>query len=77
MRLSGAAIREGAAAADVMNGLIVRAIRSLGLANDGEITTPDIHSINSTLRTTGLARFTTLYGTDKDRGRDRLPACSR
>lgn len=66
MGSSGAAIREGAAAADAMNGLIVSAIRSLGLANDGELTTSDIYSINSYLRTTGQAKFTTLYGTDRD-----------
>lgn len=42
MGTSGAAIREGAAAADAMNGLIVNAIRTLSLANDGEITVSDI-----------------------------------
>ncbi|MBX9663845.1 LamG-like jellyroll fold domain-containing protein [Novosphingobium sp.] len=66
MGLSGAAIREGAAAADAMNGLIVNAIRSLGLANDGEITVSDIYSLNSYLRSTSLAKFSLLYGTDKN-----------
>lgn len=66
MGSSGAAIREGAAAADAMNGLIVSAIRTLDLANDGEITTSDIYSLNSYLRTNSAAKFTVLYGTEKD-----------
>ncbi|MEI6643601.1 MAG: LamG-like jellyroll fold domain-containing protein [Novosphingobium sp.] len=64
MGLSGAAIREGAAAADAMNGLIISAIRTLGLANDGEITTSDIYSLNSYLRGSALAKFTTLHGSE-------------
>ncbi|KUR71632.1 hypothetical protein AQZ52_08430 [Novosphingobium fuchskuhlense] len=64
MGTSGAAIREGAAAADAMNGLIVNAIRTLGLANDGEITVSDIYSLNSYLRGNSLAKFTALYGTE-------------
>ena len=66
MGLSGAAIREGAAAADAMNGMIVSAIKSLGLANDGEITVSDIYSLNSYLRSNGYGKFTTLYGTEKN-----------
>lgn len=66
MGSSAAAIREGAAAADAMNGLIVSAIKSLGLANDGEITVSDIYSINSYLRSNSLAKFTGLYGTSKN-----------
>ncbi|MFM9935257.1 MAG: LamG-like jellyroll fold domain-containing protein [Novosphingobium sp.] len=66
MGTSGAAIREGAAAADGMNGLIVQAIKTLGLANDGEITTSDVYSLNTFLHSTSLAKFTSLYGTDKD-----------
>lgn len=66
MGTSGAAIRDGAAAADAMNGMIVSAIRTLGLANDGEITVSDIYSLNSYLRSNNLGKFTTLYGTDKN-----------
>ena len=66
MGLSGAAIREGAAAADAMNGLIVSAIRTLGLANDGEITVSDIYSLNGYLRASALGKFSSLYGTDTD-----------
>ncbi len=66
MGLSGAAIREGAAAADAMNGLIVNAIKSLGLANDGEITVSDIYSINSFIRYANLSKFSLLYGTNNN-----------
>jgi Ca2+-binding RTX toxin-like protein len=66
MGISGAAIREGAAAADAMDGLIVSAIKNLGLANDGEITVSDIYSLNTYLRTTNLAKFSLLYGTSKN-----------
>jgi Ca2+-binding RTX toxin-like protein len=66
MGTSGAAIREGAAAADAMNGMIVSAIRTLGLANDGEITVSDIYSLNAYLRSNGYGKFTALYGTEKN-----------
>lgn len=66
MSNSAAAIREGAAAADAMNGMIVSAIKTLGLANDGEITVSDIYSINSYLRSNSYGKFTALYGTDKN-----------
>lgn len=66
MGTSAAAIREGAAAADAMNGMIVSAIKTLGLANDGEITVSDIYSLNSYLRSNAAGKFTTLYGTDKN-----------
>jgi Ca2+-binding RTX toxin-like protein len=66
MGTSGAAIRAGAAAADTMNGLIVSAIRTLGLANDGEITVSDVYSLNTYLRGNSLAKFSALYGTEKD-----------
>ncbi len=66
MGTSGAAIREGAAAADAMNGMIVSAIKALGLANDGEITVSDVYSLNSYLRSSGYGKFTALYGTDKN-----------
>jgi Ca2+-binding RTX toxin-like protein len=66
MGISGSAIRAGAAAADTMNGLIVSAIRTLGLANDGEITVSDIYSLNTYLRANALAKFSAVYGTEKD-----------
>lgn len=63
MGSSAAAIREGAAAADGMNGLIVSAIKTLGLANDGDISVSDIYSLNSYLRSNSFTKFTALYGT--------------
>ncbi len=66
VRVSGAGIREGAAAADGMNGLIVDAIRKQGLANDGNITTSDVYSINTYLRATALAKFTSFHGNDEN-----------
>lgn len=66
-RVSGAALREGAAAADGMNGLIVDAIKKQGLANDGEITTSDVYSINTYLRANALAKFTSYHGNDENR----------
>lgn len=62
MGSSAAAIREGAAAADGMNGLIVSAIKTLGLANDGDISVSDIYSLNSYLRSNSFTKFTALYG---------------
>ena len=64
MSISGASIRQGAAAADGMNFLIVEAVTRLGLANDGQITTSDVYSINSYLRANHLAQFTALHGND-------------
>lgn len=64
MGTSGQAIRQGAAAADAMNGLIVQGIRTLGLANDGQITTSDIYSLNNYMRGNHLAKFTALHGAE-------------
>lgn len=66
MRISGSAIRGGAAAADTLNGMIVQAIKAQGLANDGAITTSDIYSINSFIRANALAKFTALHGNDEN-----------
>lgn len=49
-----------------MNGLIVGAIKTLGLANDGQITVSDIYSLNSYLRTNYSGKFTALYGTSNN-----------
>jgi len=66
VNVSGAGIREGAAAADGMNGLIVAAIKAKGLANDGQITTSDVYTINSYLRANSLAKFTSFHGNDEN-----------
>lgn len=65
-RISGAQIREGAAAADGMNILIVEGIRNLGLANDGNISTADTYSLANYLRTNYLPQFIALHGNDED-----------
>ena len=65
-RISGAAIREASAAADGMNVMIIEAIRTLGLANDAEISTSDVYSINSYLRARHLEAFTALHGNDEN-----------
>ncbi|MDF8333659.1 LamG-like jellyroll fold domain-containing protein [Novosphingobium cyanobacteriorum] len=64
-RISGAQIREAAAAADGMNILIVEGIRKLGLANDGEITTSDTYALANYLRTNYLPQFIALHGNDE------------
>jgi len=66
MRISGAQIREGAAAADGMNILIVEGIRNLGLANDGNISTADTYALANYLRTNYLPQFIALHGNDED-----------
>lgn len=69
--ISGRAIREGAAAADGMNAMILSAIRATGVANDGVITTADVYTINASLRSGSatVAKFTALHG-DDDNGRE-------
>jgi hypothetical protein len=65
-RLTGQAIIDGAAAADGMNQLIVQAVRALGAANDGEITTSDVYEISQYIRERSLSTFTALHGNDED-----------
>lgn len=64
-RISGADLREGAAAADGMNGHIVAAIRATGVANDGTLTTSDVYTLNSYIRGHNLASWTALHGDDE------------
>lgn len=49
-RLSLTEIRDGAAAADVMNGIIVEGIRELGYANDGTLTGAEIRGLADWVR---------------------------
>lgn len=67
-RISNGERREGASAADELNGLIVQAIRETGAANDGRITTIDVHAINDWIRSDAgrLERFTALHGDDAE-----------
>lgn len=64
-RIAASHIRAGAASADGIDSMIVEAIRTLGLANDGQITTSDVYSINSYIRSNYLAKFTALHGDDE------------
>jgi Ca2+-binding RTX toxin-like protein len=64
-RLPGADLREGAAAADGMNRLIVSAILAKGVANDGAISTSDVYTLNGYLRGSSLASWTALHGDDE------------
>lgn len=59
-------INEGAAAADGINHLIVDAIESQGLANDGLIDIDDVRAINSHIRENNLDAFVELHGDDEN-----------
>ncbi len=64
-RISGAALTEGMAAADGINGLIVRAIKATGVANDGTLTASDLYNVSAWIRNNHLAAFTALHGDDE------------
>ncbi|MFZ4624681.1 MAG: hypothetical protein ACOYNF_10655 [Rhodoferax sp.] len=59
-------IRTGALAADQMNALIIEAIQTTGVANNGDISQADLRDINTWLRTNHLADWTLLHGDDED-----------
>ncbi|WP_408589762.1 LamG-like jellyroll fold domain-containing protein [Novosphingobium sp.] len=64
-RIAGSHIRAGAASADGIDAMIVEAIRARGLANDGQITTSDVYSINDYIRGHYLTKITALHGDDE------------
>ncbi len=61
-------ITQGAEAADQINNIILEAIVTQGLANDGEITASDVYDINAFIRQDPdlLARFVDLHGDDEN-----------
>ena len=61
-------ITEGATAADGLNQMIVDAIESQGLANDGQITASDVYAINAWFQADAARyeRFVDLHGDDED-----------
>ena len=59
-------IMEGARAAHSMNELIVLAIRSTGVANDGTINAADVRDLSDWLRTNHGDAWVTLHGDDED-----------
>jgi hypothetical protein len=64
-RVSTLDIREGARVSNEMNKLIIEAIRELGLANDGTISTADVRDINSYLVANHRAKWSELHGDDE------------
>ncbi|MFO0880895.1 MAG: hypothetical protein U0840_26500 [Gemmataceae bacterium] len=65
-KVSPADIETAARAADEMNRLIVEAIKSTGVANDGTLNTADLRDISVFLHTNHLSEWTTLHGDDED-----------
>ncbi|MGL6211669.1 MAG: LamG-like jellyroll fold domain-containing protein, partial [Paracoccaceae bacterium] len=65
-RISTADIVGGMTAADGVNALIVQAIRVLGVAGDGMITTSDVYNISAWIRANHLASFTEFHGNDEE-----------
>ncbi len=65
-RISGSDLSLGMAAADGMSGLIVSAIRALGLGTDGAITTSDVYAISAHIRANHLVAFTAFHGNDEN-----------
>lgn len=63
---SAAAINEGAAAADAINHLIVKAIEAQGLATDGVLDIGDVKAINEYIRENHFEEFVKLHGDDED-----------
>ncbi len=61
-------ITAGATAADQMNQIIVSAIHTTGLANDGTLNTADVRDLNAYLRTHHLELWTSLHGDDESDG---------
>lgn len=66
-RISLSDIRGGIAAADTINHLIVEGIETLGLANDGRISTADVREINTWIQsdTDRYASFVDAHGNDE------------
>ncbi len=60
--LTAEQLRAGAAAADGMNLMLVQAIEATGVANDGQITTSDVYTLNHYIRSHFLDSWTGLYG---------------
>jgi hypothetical protein len=58
----------GATAADGMNALLVEAIRTTGVANNGDISQADLRDLNTWLRSHRLTEWTALHGDDEDAG---------
>ncbi len=64
-RVDPAEIAEGARAADGMNVIIVEALQTTGLANDGTITAADIRTLSDWIAENRKDEFVTLHGDDE------------
>ncbi len=56
----------GAIAANSMNKLIIEAIKTMGVANDGAISAVDVREVNSYLRVNHVAEWLVFHGDDED-----------
>ncbi len=65
-RLPDQEIRDGAAAADQMNQIIVDGIKATGIANDGKITRADIKDLSDWIASNHLAAWIEAHGDDED-----------
>ncbi len=65
-KIATSEIYAGAQAADAMNALLIEAIRTTGVANNGDISQADLRDINTWLRTYHLTEWTALHGDDED-----------
>ena len=69
-RIATSDIRDGAAAADAMNALIIDAIRATGSADDGILTADDMARISDWLVARHADTWAVLHGDDTDDGRE-------
>ncbi len=61
-----AQINAGAAAADGMNKILIEGIKASGIADDGDITALDLHTLNDWIRANRLTDWTKLHGDDEN-----------
>jgi Ca2+-binding RTX toxin-like protein len=62
--ISATQIREGAAAADKLNHIIVDAIKATGAMDDGHLTVAEVFDISDYIHTNNLAAFKAAHGED-------------
>lgn len=65
-RISTGDMREGAAAADAMNTIVVDAIRATSIASDGEISIDDARTLNQYIHTHYEHEWIELHGDDEN-----------
>ena len=65
-RISTSELREGSAAADAMNQIIIEAIDVTGIANDGNISADDVRELNDYIVANYRETWATLHGDDED-----------